>query len=280
MSETVFTMSGKAGDAIMQWPIAYWWAKQHDAKFTLWLDEKSCKMVAPLFAAQPCVEKVEFKEGVVNYQCGGQPWHFDLNNSEFAGRNVYHLGFRSFPERQLTLETLERSNVPVSVDVATLANTNPFEVPAAGEKVNRLVLHGQGVCPHTRATPNFWKFLSANRKEIVNLFDEIVFIGSPQDREVGSIAYPEWGSFDDGGDFLKLAELMVNSRAVIGCGSSSVALAGALKVPCIRVHDPIGNDIPRRIWDNLSDNQLNDTEVGLRSSWPGWRDKWLTSPVS
>jgi hypothetical protein len=273
-------MSGKAGDAIMQWPIAYWWAKQHDAKFTLWLDEKSCKMVAPLFSAQPCVEKVEFKEGVVNYQCGGQPWHFDLNNSEFAGRNVYHLGFRSFPERQLTLETLERSNVPVSVDVATLANTNPFEVPAAGEKVNRLVLHGQGVCPHTRATPNFWKFLSANRKEIVNLFDEIVFIGSPQDREVGSIAYPEWGSFDDGGDFLKLAELMVNSRAVIGCGSSSVALAGALKVPCIRVHDPIGNDIPRRIWDNLSDNQLNDTEVGLRSSWPGWRDKWLTSPVS
>jgi hypothetical protein len=280
MSETVFTMSGKAGDAIMQWPIAYWWAKQHDAKFTLWLDEKSCKMVAPLFSAQPCVEKVEFKEGVVNYQCGGQPWHFDLNNSEFAGRNVYHLGFRSFPERQLTLETLERSNVPVSVDVATLANTNPFEVPTSGEKVNRLVLHGQGVCPHTRATPNFWKFLAANRKEIVNLFDEIVFIGSPQDREVGSIAYPEWGSFDDGGDFLKLAELMVNSRSVIGCGSSSVALAGALKVPCIRVHDPIGNDIPRRIWDSLGDNQLNDTEIGLRSSWPVWRDKWLTNPVS
>jgi hypothetical protein len=279
MSETIFTFPGKAGDAIMQFPVAYHWAKQHDAKFACWMDEKSCKMVAPLFAAQPCVEKVEFKPGIVSYNCGGQPWHFDLNNSEFAGRNVYHLGFRSFPERQLTLETLERSNVPVSVDVATLANTNPFEVPTAGEKVNRLVLHGQGVCPHTRSTPNFWKFLAANRKEIVNLFDEIVFIGSPQDREVGSIAYPEWGSFDDGGDFLKLAELMVNSRAVIGCGSSSVALAGALKVPCIRVHDPIG-EFPRRIWDNLSDNQLNETEVGLRTSWPEWRDKWLTSPVS
>jgi hypothetical protein len=279
MSETIFTFPGKCGDAIMQFPVAYHWAKQHDAKFTCWMDEKSCKMVAPLFAAQPCVEKVEFKSGIANYNCGGQPWHFDLNNSEFAGRNVYHLGFRSFPERQLTLESLERSNVPVLVDVATLANTNPFEVPTSGEKVNRLVLHGQGVCPHTRATPNFWKFLAANRKEIVNLFDEIVFIGSPQDREVGSIAYPEWGSFDDVGDFLKLAELMVNSRAVIGCGSSSVALAGALKVPCIRVHDPIG-EFPRRIWDSLGDNQLNDTEIGLRTSWPEWRDKWLTSPAS
>ena len=72
---------------------------------------------------------------------------------------------------------------------------------------------------------------------------------------------------------------MVNSRAVIGCGSSSVALAGALKVPCIRVHDPIG-EFPRRIWDNLGDNQLNDTEIGLRASWPEWRDKWLTSPAS
>jgi len=279
MSETIFTFPGKAGDAIMQFPVAYWWSKEHDQKFTAWLDEKSCKMVEPLFAAQPCVEKVEFKSGIDNYRCGGQPWHFDLDNADFAGRNVYHLGYRSFPERQLTLESLARSNVPVEVEVATLANTNPFEVPSAGEKVNRLVLHGQGVCPHSRTTPNFWKFLAANRNEIVNIFDEIVFIGSPQDREVGAIAYPEWKAFDDGGDFLKLAQLMVNSRAVIGCGSSSVALAGALKVPCIRVHDPIGES-PRRIWDNLGDNQLNDTEIGLRASWPEWRDKWLTSPAS
>jgi hypothetical protein len=278
MSETIFSFAGKLGDAIMQWPVAYHWAKQHGQKFTCWLDEKSCKMVAPLFAAQPCVEKVEFKPGIINYGCGGQPWHFDLDASELAGRNVYHLGFRSFPERQLTLETLARSNVPVEVDVATLANTNPFEVPAAGEKVNRLILHGQGVCPHTRATPNFWKFIAAIRGEL-SMFDEVVFIGSPQDREVGSIAYPGWGAFDDGGDFLKLAEFMLASRAVIGCGSSSVALAGALKVPCIRVHDPIG-EFPRRIWDNLGENQLNDTEIGLRSSWPEWRDKWLTSPAS
>jgi diadenosine tetraphosphatase ApaH/serine/threonine PP2A family protein phosphatase len=276
MSEVVMTFPGKCGDAIMQWPIAYWWAKQHGEKFTVWLDEKSCKLVAPLFAAQPCVEKVEFKDGIKSYQCGGQPWHFDLPAAEMSGRNIYHLGFRSFPERQLTLETQARCNVPMEVDIATLANTSSFEVPAPGEKVNRLVLHGQGVCPHSRTTPGFWKFLASIRKEIAERFDEVVFVGSPADLDVSRIAYPDWALFDDGGDFLKLAELMVNSRAFMGCGSSPAALAGALKVPCVRVHDPIGN-APKRLWDNLGDSQLNDTELGLRASWPEWRDKWLTA---
>jgi diadenosine tetraphosphatase ApaH/serine/threonine PP2A family protein phosphatase len=279
MNETIFTFAGKAGDAIMQWPIAYHWARQHDSKFTVWLDEKSCKLVAPLFAAQPCVEKVEFKEGIKSYQCGGQPWHFDLPTSEIVGKTIYHLGFRCFPERQLTLETQTRCNVPAEVDIETLANTNPFVVPAAAEKVNRLVLHGQGVCPHSRTTPGFWKFLASVRHELSERFDELVFVGSPADLEVARLAYPTWALFDDGGDFLKLAEFMVDSRAVIGCGSSPVALAGALKVPCIRVHDPIG-EAPRRIWDALGDNQLNDTELGLRTSWPEWRDKWLTASAT
>jgi hypothetical protein len=111
------------------------------------------------------------------------------------------------------------------------------------------------------------------------IFDDIAFIGSPQDLEVGRMSYPSWGTFDDEGDFLKLAQFMVDSRAVIGCGSSSVALAGALKVPCIRVHDPI-SDLPRRLWDNLGENQLNDTEIGLRSSWDKWRSRWLDTAIA
>jgi hypothetical protein len=280
MSETVFTMPGKAGDAIMQFPVAYWWAKQNNKKFTVWLDERSCKLVEPLFAAQPCVERVEFRPGITGYNCGGQPWHFDVKTEDLIGKTVYHLGQRSFPDRQLTADCLAKTNVPVSIEVATLANTSPFEVPAAGEKVNRLVLHGTGICVHTSATPQFWKFLATVREELAELFDEIVFVGSKRDREVAAIAYPDRPEFDDEGNFLKLAEFMVNSRAVIGCGSSPVALAGALKIPCVRVHDRIGNDFPRQYWDNLGENQLNDTELGLRKSWPEWRDKWLTSPAS
>ena len=274
MSETVFTFSGKAGDAIHQYPVAYHWHKKTGEKFTCWMDERSTKMLYTLFAAQPCVEKVEFKPGIENYNCGGQPFHFNLPSKEYTDRRVFHLGLRAFPQRQLTLECLATAKVPVEVDPDTIAKTCAFDLPDPMPKANRLVLHGQGVCPHSKQTPQFWKFLAGIREELPGLFDEIVFVGSVQDRGVGRETYPEWGEFDDDGDFLLLARLLASSRCVIGCGSSVVALAGGLKVPCIRVHDPIGNH-PRKIWDNLGENQLNDTEIGLRKSWPEFRDKWL-----
>ena len=275
MSETIFTFPGKAGDAIHQFPVAYWWSKQHDdAKFTVWMDEKSCKMVAPLFAAQPCVENLELKAGVEGYACGGQPWHFGLDTADLIDRRVFHLGMRGFPTQQLTLECMSTCGVPITVDREQLSETSAFVVPEV-EKANRLLIHGQGVCAHTRSTPMLWRFLYAIWGQLSPVFDEIVFIGSPEDRGVGKATYPGNGEFDDEGDFLKLAEYMKGSKAVIGAGSSCVALAGALKVPCVRVHDNIANGAPRIIWSNLGDNQLNDTEIGLRTSWETWRDKWL-----
>ena len=118
------------------------------------------------------------------------------------------------------------------------------------------------------------------RAELESLFDDIVFVGSDRDREVASNTYPGWKAFDDGGDFLRLANLLASSRAMIGCGSAPIALAGAMKIPAIRVHDAVGNNAPKVIWDNLGENQLNDTEVGLRKSWPVWRDKCLLVTAS
>lgn len=278
MSETVFTFPGKAGDAIMQFPVAYWWARQNDQKFTVWLDEKSCKMVAPLFAAQPCVERVELKPGIEGYACGGQPWHFGLETSDVIGLRVFHMGMRGFPSQQLTLACLATCGVPVKVDRSDLAETPAFEVPKV-ENVNRLLIHGQGVCPHTRSTPVLWRFLYPVWEELRERFEEIVFIGSADDRAVGLQTYPECKEFADDGDFLKLATYMKASRAVIGSGSSCVALAGALKVPCVRVHDDIANGAPKIIWSNLGESQLNDTEIGLRKSWGLWRDRWLGSKI-
>jgi hypothetical protein len=281
MSETVFTFPGKCGDAIMQFPIAYWWSKQHGGKFTAWLDDGSCRMLVPLFEAQPCVESVKLIKGVKGYQCGGQPFHFDLPTLEYENRNIYHLGMRVFPQRQLTLECLATTKTGIEVPTEDLAETPCFEITEPVPKVNRLVVHGQGVCPHTKTTPGVWKFLASIRDEIPALFDEVVLVGSDRDRQVGKAAYPNWSDYDDGGDFLKLARLIQSSAAVIGCGSSIVALAGALKIPCIRVHDPISitqNDpdgAPRRIWDNLGNNQMNETPAGLRIRWPEFRDKWL-----
>jgi hypothetical protein len=275
----VFTFPGKMGDAILQYPVAFHYAKQSGEKIELWMDEKSCAPLVPLMEAQPCVEKVKLVGGVENYNCGGQPFHLSLPTSAFEGNKIYHLGMRAFPVRQISLQALSESKVPVTVPVEEFANTPYLEVGEV-EKANRLVIHGQSICPHTRSTPTMWKFLSGIRAELEALFDEIIFVGSAGDREVGKATYPGWGEYDDVGDFLKLARLIAGSRCMIGCGSSPVTIAGALKIPAVRVHDRIANDAPRMIWDNLGETQLNRTEIELRDEWPKFRDRWLKEVVA
>ncbi len=282
MSETVFTFAGKAGDALHQWPIAYWWARENAKPFTCWMDERTTKIVAPLFAAQLCVNKLEFKPGVEGYQCGGQPWHFDLPASDYVGREVHHLGLRNFPQRQLTLETLENSQLGLSVDQDTLAETPSIAVPVEAEGFTTeeriCLLHGQAVYSNTKSTPQFWMFLSDIAQDLEGRFDRIVFVGNERDREVGARIYPDWETFDDHGSFLELARLMKMAKLVIGCGSSVVSLAGVLKVTSVRVHDPIGEH-PKVIWSNLQKNHLNLTEPELRTAWPAFRDQWLKTEV-
>lgn len=271
---TVFTCPGKMGDALHQTPIAYHWAKQHQAKATFWLDEKTCKPLVPLLEAQPWVESVELKGGVESYHCGGQPFHMNLPTSAFDGHTIYHLGLRGFPARQLTLECLQVSKVPVEVTPDVLATEPSLHAPVL-EKKNRLVLHGQPVYAHTRSVPTFWKFLAGIRGELESMFDEIVWVGNERDLEVGKRTYPEWGTFEDEGDFLELARYINGSRCMIGCGSAPIVLPGLLKVPAIRVHDPIANDAPKVIWSNLSHNNINDTEIGLRKEWPLFKAQFL-----
>lgn len=277
MSETIFTCPGKSGDAILQYPVAYQWSKATGKKFSMWLDEKTCKIVKPLFEAQPCVESVELKPGIESWHCGGQPWHWNLKTEDLVGRRVYHLGMRSFPVRQITLQTLEDCKLPVEIDREALAKEPCFDVGPVSSH-NRVVLHGQPVCPHNRQTPQFWKFLSSIYPYLLATFDEIVFVGNERDREMGTRTYPSASEYDDGGDALKLAQLIAGSRLVVGTGSFVVTVGGALKVPTIRVHDPIGNH-PKVLWSNLGENQLNEGEIELRKSWPVFQDKWLTKVV-
>lgn len=275
MSETVFTFPGKIGDAFLQFPVAAQWARQTGKKFKCWLDMHSLKPVENLFQSQTFVTGVEFKPGIENYLCGGCPWHFDLDTKDYEGKTVYHLGFRQFPQRQITLETVENAKLPIQIDIKQMTETPAFDVGDVA-KSNRLILHGQPVYVHNRSTPGFWKFLHSIKAELDSLFDEIVFVGNERDREVGKRTYPEWETYDDGGDFLVTAKLIAGSRCCIGVGSSVVALSGVMCIPTIRVHDSIGT-YPKVTWSVLGDNQLNDTELELRTSWPGFRDKWLKS---
>lgn len=271
------TSAGKLGDCIMQFPVAYWWHKETGKLYDFWLDIHTCKPLETLIAAQPGCESVLLREGIENWNAGGQPWHWDLKAEDHTERQFCHFGFRSFPTRQLTLQTMHDTHLNLAVDQITLANTPYFTVPDE-PKQNRLLIHGMGICTHNRQTPKVWDFISRVRRDLEVDFAEIVFIGSPDDRAVGMAAYPEWKEYDDGGDFLKLGGYMNASRMVIGCGSAMAAFAGALCVPCIRVHDEIGGS--KTLWSNLGSNQLNATELELRSLWPEWRDQFIREGVA
>ena len=291
-SNVYMTLPGKLGDAVLELPIAYWYAKQKGVKVNLWLDKNTLKPLVPLLEVQSWVGDIELRGGVESYHCGGQPFHMNLETADFLDRRVFHLGLRVMPQRQITLQTMADCKVPIEVDQDLLANTPYFEVPdsdslpilkngseAILDTSKRIcVLHGQSVCPHTKSTPHFWKFVHSIRQELKDLFDEVVFVGSDRDRETGISAYPYFSAFDDQGSFLELAKLVKQAKLMIGVGSSGVTMGGALKVPTIRVHDPIG-DNPRQVWDNLGSNQLNRTEVELRKDWTVFRDQWVAKEV-
>lgn len=267
-----FTMPGKAGDALHQYVAAFWYHQQSGKTFDLWLDEHTCKPLVNLFAAQPCVDDVLLKPGIENWSMGGQPWDWALSLDDHAEREFQHLGFRRFPTRQITLEVLDQ--VPLHIERG--ASSNCLAVTPLPTTKRRAVLHGT-FTSHASGVPGFWRFLSSIRAELEQRFDEIVFVGTAAERSRALEIYPDWLAFNDDGDFLKLAEYMAGAKLVIGAGSSNVVLASLLGIPCVRVHDPIG-DYPKVIWSGLGENQINDTERELRSTWPVFRDEFVDAP--
>ena len=267
----VFSMPGKIGDAILQWPVAYHYCREHETRCTLWLDENSLKPLVPLFEAQPCVEKVELKSGVTSYHMGGQPFDFGLKTEDYVSDEVHHLGFRKFPQRQITLETL--TNVSLNIDADRIAH-DPSLFLGPVKEHDRVVLHG-AFASHQSGVPGFWRFLYDIHDELPSM----VFVGTAQERRRALELYSEAEEFDDAGNFLELARFIQGSKFVVASGSCVAALASVLHVPCIRVHDPIG-EFPKVIWSGLGDNQLNETELSLRKLWPEWRDRWVMAASS
>lgn len=274
---TIFTFPGKIGDSFLQWPVAYHWAKDNKALFDVWLDENTLKPIERLISSQPCVENVILRPGVNTWTMGGQPYDFGIPNSEYVGNQIFHLGMRVFPQRQITLQT--RLDMPQKLSVSTEDFANDPSIYARDPIFgNRCVLHGSFLHRHGGCVPSFWKFLRNVIGDLEGIFDEIVFVGTEHERKRALEIYPSCKEFDDGGDFNELARLIAGSRLVIGAGSSVVALSGAMKIPTIRVHDAIGN-LPKFIWSNLGDNQVNDTERELRKSWKPFKEKWVSTKL-
>ena len=260
-----FYFPGKLGDALLQWPVAEQWLRDHDEQAEVWIDP-TCTPAQSLFAAEKTVSTVKIVAPADNYTCGGQPWQGKFGTDEHLQYEIVPMGFRAFPQRQITLQTA--LDCPLKIDTKRLATEPAFHVEHSG-KANRVVLHGT-FASHNSGVPRFWRVLHDIKADLEANFDEIVFVGTPDERGRAMELYPpssQWGFFDDHGSFLELAQEIVSARLVMAAGSSVAALGGVLKVPTLRVHDPIGQ-APKVIWAGLGDNQWNEEEVAIRTLWP------------
>lgn len=253
MSKVLFTLPGKIGDAFHQYPIAYHWHLKHQEKFHLGLDMNMLAPLAPLFAAQEAVEKVWQLPGIESYHMGGQPFDFGFPHEAYkVWDKVYHLGFRAPAEKPITLATRDLVDYPINTkklkEVRTLFGSRP------PQPRNLLLLHGSRHEMYGE-TPLFWKAIVDTWDLLVDEFDEIFFIGTSADRRIAR-RWADAEEFDDAGDWLKLVDFMQDARLVMGGGSSMVSLAGALKVPSIRIHDPMPGWRPE-VFTNFGPYQWN-----------------------
>lgn len=247
-------MPGKIGDAFHQYPVAYQWHLATGEKLHLGLDQRMLRPLAPLFASQPAVEKVYLLPGIDHYMMGGQPFDFGFPPEAYKyWDKIYHLGFKEPADKPITLYTKSRVDYPINT--SKLRNTRCIFGSRPPSPRNLLVLHGART-DQWGNLPHFWDALHLTYPELRAEFEEIVFVGTSSNRRV----WRKWegaSEFDDAGDWIKLVDFMQDARLVMGVGSAMIALAGALKVPSIRIHDYIEGFPNHKVFSNLGPHQWN-----------------------
>lgn len=258
VNQVVATCPGKIGDFFHQWPIAYHWSKKHNRKIHIGVDERMLRPLVPLIKHQPCVEDVWLLPGIEHYQIGGQPFDFGLSYQAYKQwEKIIHLGYREVPEKPLTLAVREWSGVEIPTKAlkseCTLVGTRD------PRPRNLLLLHGRRHDMYGEF-PCFWKALWEVVDFLQEEFEEIKWVGTPSETRIAH-KFPFTEVFEDRGDWIKLVDEMKDARMVMGVGGAMVALAGALKTPSIRIHDPVPGFRPE-IFANFGERQWNlDTEA-------------------
>lgn len=263
----LWTFPGKLGDALLEWPVARHWSKLMGRRFEVGLSEMT-EPLKPLFACQENVRHVKvFRDRIKDFSVGGQPSDFKFTKADYKEWDqVFHAGMLAFPNSQITEFTAKCLRIPHDADdfrepSIVLPGTNQFDL-----NPGRVLLHGKKLS-NQGGDPRFWAFAGrlVRSGTLARYFPEIQVIGTDEEIRDARSRLGVNSYFTDGGDWLKLAYYIKASGLVIDAGSGIAPLAGALGVPCIRIHDDI-NGLNHDIWSNQpTPHQLN---VGLKMGDP------------
>ncbi len=200
---------GKIGDALWTLPTVRFLAKKHGCQVDFYTSEV-CRPLIRLLEYQPYIRRVvippEYR--VKNMSCGVQPWLVPVPPEYNA---IYHLGFRSYPNRFLPRWIAESVGVPWPLPLEVECP----QVPTPPDPY--VVLAPRGDSPHRR---DFEEFVERCPLHVVQ-------VGSAGEA-VGS-----FGRDLTGLDFLETATWLSGCCAFIGLHSALLVLAAGF--PCWKV---------------------------------------------
>lgn len=208
------THPGKIGDALYALPAIRWLCERHGCQADFYTSEY-CRPMEALMRAQSCIADfiVPPDYSPERYDCGVQPWQMPVPSGYDM---VYHLGFKSTPERRLVdwmSETVGGpKGLPVQYDLPDGIETNltkPYIVVAARGQNDYTELLRQ-VCAKSPV--------------------DVVQIGAAGE------AIPGYGIDRTGEDLLTTLAIIRDATAFFGLMSSQLVLANGFKLPKVVPH--------------------------------------------
>lgn len=197
------------------------------------MDERSAPLI-PLLQSLSYTNSVTTSPGIMGYPMGGQPIDFGQDGAWRAQyTNVYHLGFRTYPFKNLTYESWVHSGVPI--DPANLLIEPCLERPLEPFD-GTLVIHMEASSDPSRFDRTMLS-VQPILPRLVELFEsiKIIQINEPNERYSQLLGHSKVELISP--DFVDTAQLLRRSM-LIGTYSSNWVLMALLRGPQVVMMEP------------------------------------------
>lgn len=213
MTRIACTHPGKIGDALYALPAIRWLCEKHGCQADFYTSEY-CRPMEPLMRQQSCIADfiVPPDYSPDNCSCGVQPFQMPVPSGY---EMVYHLGFRSTPERRLVDWISETVGGPKGLPVRY-----EFETRDAEAHRPYVVLAPRGETTYCDA---FRRLCAISPIDVVQ-------IGGAGE------AIPGYGIDRTGEDFVTTCNLIRGASAFFGLMSSQLVLANGFRLPKVVPH--------------------------------------------
>jgi ADP-heptose:LPS heptosyltransferase len=226
---------GKIGDTLYALPTIKKLAEMNEEKIDFYTSDY-CKPLKRLFEYQPYIDGfyIPAKYKIKRMDMGVQPWRMPIDLQYY--HKVYHLGFRSVPDRPLHKFIAHQTGLgEIGETWYSYRKFNTSDKPY-------VVVAPRGETTFKQLFVDF----------VNNFHLDVVIIGGKED-------YIGCGWNLCGTDFLETVTWIANSKGFLGLQSSQLALANGFDIPKVAVHDGIHWDMRHVIRSDTNFYPINPT---------------------